>query len=195
MLIENSDLPDGWIVQVATTDESDRLEAALFPAEDTDPRDTEQFQWVRVRHRETGESAWLRIHSGEAKSITISGIVFLPPNPGDRVNNRTLRALPLAGIENAASSRRVRQLLRAALTKREADVDWAPLDPLGSPRTSLDFYSRVGLQFMALKEAGVERPVARMIEINARPAKTVQGWVTEARRRGFLPPGRQGKAG
>jgi hypothetical protein len=195
VLIEDSDLPEGWRVVPTSTDESERLEAALTSPEDLEYRDPERFQWVRIRHQETGEVAWLRIHSGEAKSVTISGIVFMPPHPGDRVNNRTLRALPLAGIENDASSRRVRQLILAAFTNREADVDWSPLEPLGNPRTALNFYSRVGVQFMALKEAGEERPVARMVEINDRPAKTVQGWVTEARRRGFLPPGRQGKAG
>ncbi|HZB40722.1 MAG TPA: hypothetical protein VE487_07145 [Ilumatobacter sp.] len=57
-----------------------------------------------------------------------------------------------------------------------------------------EFYKRVAAQYAALAQH-VGRPAAELAEVNDEPVTNVHSWVKEARRRGFLPPGRKGKAG
>jgi hypothetical protein len=56
------------------------------------------------------------------------------------------------------------------------------------------FYMKVAEVYAALVQAG-ERPAADMAEANDVQVTVVHRWVKEARRRGFLAPGRAGKAG
>jgi hypothetical protein len=56
------------------------------------------------------------------------------------------------------------------------------------------FYRDVARAYLDLAQAST-RPVAVLAEANGVPPTTAHRWVKEARRRGFLPPGRPGKAG
>lgn len=190
VVIDPQDLPHPWTLCPADAALSDELERVLVAGQDESPL---RPSWELIQNSDTGERAWLRLQGTPGEGVAVTALVFLPTEPGQRISNRTLRSIPLAGIETSIDGRRVdRRLKLANLLSGE---EWDPLAPVGSPRDGSYFYERVALQFLHLKESGESRPVARMVELNSRPAKTVQGWVTEARKFGLLPPGKQGKAG
>lgn len=56
------------------------------------------------------------------------------------------------------------------------------------------FYADVARRYSALLRTS-DRPAADIAEASGIPVTTVHRWVKEARRRGFLPPGRRGRAG
>jgi len=58
-----------------------------------------------------------------------------------------------------------------------------------------EFYCQVASIYSELLRFGSANPVATLAQRNNAPLSTVQRWVREARRRGFLPPARPGKAG
>ena len=69
------------------------------------------------------------------------------------------------------------------------------LKPLGDPKKVADFYELVALQHGQLTRQGDRNQSATMAEINGVALSTAQGWITKARERGLLPPGRRGRAG
>jgi hypothetical protein len=92
---------------------------------------------------------------------------------------------------------------------RAAETDTAqPVRPMKAYRlgTAVDFssappgrkpdwfYQEVANQYSRLVAAS-NRPAAEMAEIHGIPITTVHRWVKEARRRGFLGPGRKGRRG
>jgi hypothetical protein len=56
------------------------------------------------------------------------------------------------------------------------------------------FYRDVADTYLDLAQAS-PRPASDLAETNGVPVTTAHRWIKEARRRGFLPPGRPGKAG
>jgi transposase-like protein len=56
------------------------------------------------------------------------------------------------------------------------------------------FYQQVAAAYLSLAQAS-SRPAAELAEASGVPASTAHRWIKEARHRGFLPPGRPGKAG
>jgi len=91
---------------------------------------------------------------------------------------------PLAGWETTdpatAARRPARRPRTAAGTVRRGRPD--------------RFYHDVATAY--LKPAQVSpRPVAELAQANGIPQTTAHRWIREARRRGYLPPGRPGKAG
>lgn len=69
------------------------------------------------------------------------------------------------------------------------------LKPLGDPKKVPDFYKLVALQHGRLTQQGDRNPNATIAQINGVTLSTAQGWVTKARDRGLLPPGRRGAPG
>jgi hypothetical protein len=67
--------------------------------------------------------------------------------------------------------------------------------PLSDPKRTPDFYELVALQHGQLANKGDTNPSATIAEINGVALSTAQGWITKARNRGLLPPGRRGRAG
>lgn len=193
-MIPSDPLPKDWAPERDLSfEEGSSLDQILFGKPTPEPPHDVRARWSVVRNEVTGERAWLRVHNrGEAK---ITGLIFTPESMSDRLVNRSIRSIPLAAIELAVQedSQRGIGLLKQRLF--HGDEEWSPLEHLGNPREVEHFYDRVALQFLELKKQGADRPVARMAEINARPIKTVQGWVTEARKRRLLPPGKPGRAG
>jgi hypothetical protein len=57
-----------------------------------------------------------------------------------------------------------------------------------------NFYEAVAATYSALAALS-SRPAAEIAEANGEPVSTVHSWIRQARRRGYLPAGRQGKAG
>lgn len=191
-VIPQEPLPEGWIPERDLSyEEGDKLDEILFRGEA--PPVGARARWSVIKNERTGERAWLRMHGGTTAAVT--GLVFVPEQQNTRIINRSVRSIPLAAIELASQEEnlRLRRQLEQDLFHRQED--WKPSLPLGSPREVEDFHHRVALQFLDLKQRGFSRPVAQMAEINQRPLKTVQGWVTDARKKGLLPPGKRGRAG
>ena len=59
-----------------------------------------------------------------------------------------------------------------------------------APRSQL-----VALQHGRLTQQGDGNPSGSMAQLNGVALSTAQGWITKARDRGLLPPGRRGRAG
>lgn len=57
-----------------------------------------------------------------------------------------------------------------------------------------EFYREIADVYLDLAQAS-PRPASDLAESNGVPVTTAHRWIKEARRRGFLPPGRPGKAG
>lgn len=76
----------------------------------------------------------------------------------------------------------------------DPDVAWLS-DHHGENRDHGDlFYERVAKTYAQLHQF-TRAPARTIAEAAGVPASTARRWVKEARRRGFLPPGRPGKAG
>lgn len=134
--------------------------------------------------------------------MRITGVIYLPWRGGDPITSQLLRELPTARIE-AAINQRLFAMKRTEARRGDKIVlpsghkvsERDLLNPLGDPRKTPDFYELVALQHGQLRRKGDENPSATMAKINGVALSTVQGWITKARERGLLPPGRRGRAG
>ena len=144
--------------------------------------------------------------------------VELHLSPAGRVDSAVLRRLPvasLAAMVNAPGRREevTRRLSEpgrpsglAALADAElqaaiagmvemAGVVDGRLGPVPPGRGKPDaFYRRVAHAYLGLA-VRTNRPAATIAAVNGVPVSSVHGWVKEARRRGFLPPGQKGRRG
>jgi hypothetical protein len=124
----------------------------------------------------------------------------------DVLDVRIWRAFPLARIESRANEPATRRLLLeyANLAELAPVPDVLPTEVEG--RMSLTVarpvrppypdtvYKTVASHYRWCVRWG--HPPAQVIaEFNDVPTSTVYGWISEARRRGFLEPGRPGRAG
>jgi hypothetical protein len=138
------------------------------------------------------------------------------------ITSEQLRALPVARAEAAANSPAAKEdvLLASAimtdavevpvLSRRGAGSDSSPIafadisTGVAAPRLKLrasrgrarradEFYRAVADAYSWLATQS-KRPAAELAERNGVPVTTVHRWVKEARRRGFLGPGRRGGA-
>ena len=136
------------------------------------------------------------------EEVRITGVIYLPWRPGDPITSQLLRELPTARIEAAINKRLFAMKRTETITGgkivlpsghkiSERDL----LNPLGDPKKTPDFYELVALQHGQLTRKGDRNPSATMAEINGVALSTAQGWITKARDRGLLPPGRRGRAG
>lgn len=131
-----------------------------------------------------------------------------------------LRSIPVGRIEAAANAQLsvVDDVIiatappgrRDAAAAREPllfDTGWEAPDPVrpasrptGRPSAAArrrrpdDFYRVIASAYLDLAQTSA-RPAAELAEAHRVPATTAHRWIKEARRRGFLPPGRPGKAG
>ena len=81
---------------------------------------------------------------------------------------------------------------RAAILWDDADavVALRALREVGSTRRGLndDFYERVAESYKTIQAAGEPYPVKTLAKLNSVVISTASRWITEARRRGHLPP-------
>lgn len=151
------------------------------------------------------------------------GVVLMQAHAGRKVRalrGADLRTFPLAAVEAQANGELRDQILAGLATK--VDVRFAAADgglsaaPPGTRGTikgdarSLrqmlrpkvpdtrpypdEFYAEIANAYTYLASSS-RRPAAQIAEVFGVPTKTVHRWVTEARKRGHLAPGRKGKAG
>jgi len=160
----------------------------------------------------------VRLAVADGGRLVLSGLrVDGPPTA------ELLRSIPVGRIEAAANAqlsvvddRVVAEPVRwrdgrPPVTAELATRGWETTDPQQAVRRpapapaarELDegrrgrpdaFYRDVASTYRHLASAS-PRPAAELAEANRVPVTTAHRWIKEARRRGFLPPGRPGKAG
>ncbi|HEX4057666.1 MAG TPA: hypothetical protein VHX87_05050 [Galbitalea sp.] len=221
-LLVETDLPDGWYLPSRfpgerNDDASDLIDALLgyndhVRTEDqrvgqleSDQAETIDGRWRHIEHTATGTRVFIRLQRqlfAVPEEVRITGVTYLPWRPGDPITSKHLRELPTARIEAAINKRLFAMARTETITGgkivlpsgrkvNERDL----LRPLGDPKQIPDFYELAALQHGKLAAQGDRNPSATMAEINGVALSTAQGWVTRARARGLLPPGRRGRAG
>ncbi|MRG60130.1 hypothetical protein GE115_09635 [Agromyces sp. CFH 90414] len=221
-LLLAEDLPDGWylpsrfpgerdddasaqIDAVLGYDDSATTESQLDGERTSGENETIDGRWRYLEHEATHTRVMIRLQRqlfAVPEEIRITGVIYLPWRPGDPITSQLLRELPTARIE-AAINKRLFAMKRTetitggkiALPSGHKISERDLLNPLGDPKKTPDFYELVALQHGHLSRKGDKNPSATMAEINSVALSTAQGWVTRARERGLLPPGRRGRAG
>ena len=214
-LLVADDLPEGWYLPgrfpgERDDDASDQIDAVLgyddqgAPA-DSDQNETTGGRWRYLEHEATHTRVMIRLQRqlfAVPEEIRITGVIYLPWRPGDPITSQLLRALPTARIEAAINKRLFAMKRTETITggkivlpsgRKVSERDL--LKPLGDPKKVPDFYEMVALQHGRLTQQGDANPSATMAQINSIALSTAQGWITKARERGLLPPGRRGRAG
>jgi hypothetical protein len=175
--------------------------------------------WVYTYHG----GGWMLADNGRGERISVrfkpSGQGRLDPVElrvdGPLLDSNTLRRLPLAFMETFANTvwrTDLQDMLDVAPEGDLHDRNYMPpqFSEPGSIRRSIvrktarlkipvgakpdSFYQQVAKTYSRLAR-GSNRPAAELAEVNDVPVTTAHRWVKEARRRGFLPPGRKGRRG
>ncbi|MWB97895.1 hypothetical protein [Agromyces seonyuensis] len=221
-LLDATDLPDGWCLPnrfpgERSDDASAQIDELLgyndhagtddqiHGQQESDQNETIDGRWRYLEHEATHTRVMIRLQRqllAVPEEIRITGVIYLPWRPGDPITSQLLRELPTARIEAAINKRLFAMKRTETITggkivlpsgRKVSERDL--LKPLGDPKKVPDFYELVALQHGRLTQQGDANPSATMAEINSVALSTAQGWVTKARERGLLPPGRRGRAG
>ncbi|MFF2387888.1 hypothetical protein [Agromyces sp. NPDC058104] len=221
-LLLAEDLPDGWHLPSRFPGERDddasaQIDAVLGYDDDatteyqregqrtSDQNETIDGRWRYIEHAATHTRVMIRLQRqmfAVPEEVRITGVIYLPWRPGDAITSQLLRELPTARIEAAINQRLFAMKWSATIMGDKIVLPSGHkvgrrdlLKPLGDPKKSPDFYELVALQHGQLTREGDRNPSATMAEINGVALSTAQGWITKARERGLLPPGRRGRAG
>jgi hypothetical protein len=221
-LLVADDLPDGWFLPSRfpgerDDDASEQIDLVLgyndgvapYSQYETqsasDENETIDGRWRYLEHEATHTRVMIRLQRqlfAVPEEVRITGVIYLPWRPGDPITSQLLRELPTARIEAAINKRLFAMKRTETITggkivlpsgRKVSERDL--LKPLGDPKTVPDFYELVALQHGRLTQQGDANPSATMAKVNGVALSTAQGWVTRARERGLLPPGRRGRAG
>jgi len=173
--------------------------------QDFEQNETVDGRWRYIEHAATATRVFIRLQRqtfSVPEEVRITGVVYLPWRPGDPITSQLLRELPTARIEAAINQRLFAMKRVEAITggkiilpsgRKVSERDL--LKPLADPKRTPDFYELVALQHGRLTQQGDKNPSATMAQISSVALSTAQGWITKARDRGLLPPGRRGRAG
>jgi hypothetical protein len=221
-LLVQADLPPGWHLAnrfpgERPDDASGELDAALGYNDrvrtdadrqqqlDSEDNETVDGRWRYIEHEATATRVLIRLQRqfyAVPEEVRITGVVYLPWRPGDPITSQLLRELPTARIEAAVNKRLFAMRRTSTVTGGKIELPSGRkvserdlVKPLGDPKQTLDFYELVALQHGRLAAQGDQNPSATMADISSVALSTAQGWVTKARSRGLLPPGRRGRAG
>lgn len=173
------------------------------------PIDAEWCEW-RQRPRLDG-TVLVRIAAGADGRLVLAGLRI-----DGELSAELLRAIPVGRIEAAANAQLTivndHVVLSATPGPRDGamprqprpvDTGWEMTDPVGAtarPNGTRrggrpdSFYQGVAGRYQDLTQRS-SRPAADLAEADNVPVTTAHRWIKEARRRGFLPPGRPGKTG
>jgi hypothetical protein len=175
-----------------------------------------QGGWVRYYDSQHPEPVWVRVQATPDERLVIRELYLNADNDlgSERIDSDQLRRLSPARIEarlNEPSSKAlILELLRKApgpeeprgpakrtpMVRGEASVHVhgeGLVPPPGRPRPD-SFYQQVASDYLAAASVSA-RPSVNLATGAGVPVSTVRGWVSEARRRGFLPPGQKGRRG
>jgi len=221
-LLLQDDLPEGWYLPSRfpgerDDDASDQIDAILGYNDqvardeqrdsqiESEENETVDGRWRYLEHEATHTRVMIRLQRqlfAVPEEVRITGVIYLPWRPGDPITSQLLRELPTARIEAAINKRLFAMKRTETITggkivlpsgRKVSERDL--LRPLGDPKKVADFYELVALQHGRLTQQGDANPSATMAQVNGVALSTAQGWVTKARDRGLLPPGRRGRAG
>ncbi|MFY1589123.1 hypothetical protein ACN267_32225 [Micromonospora sp. WMMD734] len=174
--------------------------------------------WVRVNGLSDGDEKFVVIaktREWEGRRV-IADLVISAGGGPPGVTAGKLKAVPIGWIESAINTPEALTWLaqqdsedpnadptREALNKRKRDY-FEQLRPFSTEElpklvrpdgTNPDgFYRLVAAAYVAAV-ASSGKPAAVIAERSEVPVATVHRWIAEARRRGFLPPARKGRAG
>ena len=172
---------------------------------DSEQNETIDGRWRYIEHEATRTRVFIRLQRqllAVPEEVRITGVVYLPWRPGDPITSQHLRELPTARIEAAINKRLFATKRTSTVTGGKIELPSGRkvterdlLKPLGDPKQTPDFYELVALQHGRLTAKGDPNPSATMATISGVALSTAQGWITKARARGLLPPGRRGRAG
>lgn len=221
-LLIQADLPEGWYLPSRFPGERDDdasgdIDAILGYNDwvvvdeqrqkqfESEENETIDGRWRYIEHAETHTRVFIRLQRqtfAVPEEVRITGVVYLPWRPGDPITSQLLRELPTARIEAAINKRLFAMKRTRTITGGKIELPSGRkihprdiLKPLADPKRTPDFYELVALQHGQLTSQGDMNPSATMADINNVALSTAQGWITKARARGLLPPGRRGRAG
>jgi hypothetical protein len=170
--------------------------------------------WVRYYDDQHPEPVWVRVQQTLGGRLVIRELYLSADNDlgTERIDSDQLRRLSLARIEAMLNGSK-------DLVLKGLDEEPGPKEPHGPvertpmvrtetsvsvvgeklgpphPRPRPDsFYQDVASEYL-LAASVSGRPAVVLAKGAGVPVSTVHGWVKEARRRGFLPPGQKGRRG
>ncbi|MEV6928751.1 hypothetical protein AB0M46_30260 [Dactylosporangium sp. NPDC051485] len=182
------------------------MRGRLFPVAD------DWYEWRQDEPPLTG-TVLVRIGVGPGGRMVLAGL-RIDGTPTAEL----LRAIPVGRIEAAANAQlaavealggttpAVSTRPRPVAPPVAEDVGWEMVEPsLAVPRAAPReaermrgrpdvFYRQVADVYLTYAQAS-HRPACDLADEHGVPVSTAHRWVKEARRRGFLPPGRPGKSG
>ncbi|MET4637708.1 hypothetical protein [Mycetocola sp. 2940] len=221
-LLVAGDLPDGWYLPSRfpgerddnASEQIDRVlgyndwvatESQRETQSVSEEIETIDGRWRYIEHTATHTRVMIRLQRqlfAAPEEVRITGVIYLPWRPGDPITSQLLRELPTARIEAAINKRLFAMKRTETITGGKIVLpsgrkisERGLLKPLGDPKKDPDFYALVALQHGRLTQQRDANPSATMAQLNGVALSTAQGWVTKARERGLLPPGRRGRAG
>jgi hypothetical protein len=175
-----------------------------------------QGGWVRYYDSQHPEPVWVRVQETPEGRLVIRELYLTADNDlgSERIDTDQLRRLSPARIEatlnRSAEKALILELLDTAPGPKEPRGPAKPspmvrgsvsghvhgeglVPPPGRPRPD-SFYQQVASDYLAAASVSA-RPAVNLAKGAGVPVTTVRGWVAEARRRGFLPPGQKGRRG
>jgi hypothetical protein len=124
-----------------------------------------------------------------------NGLMFMKSTdelPAGGVTSRVLSSIKLEEIFRSLGM--AERALRASSPSPEPRP--APARPKrGRPPLGNEHYRDVALLYLEAMRTEPRRPIEWMAVKKGHASSTVRGWVSEARKRGFLSPGQRGKGG
>jgi hypothetical protein len=182
------------------------------------PIDADWCEWHQ--RPELDGTVLVRIATGGGGRLVLTGLRI-----DGELSAELLRSIPIGRIEAVANAQLTIGDDDVVLTAapglrdgavphqpRSVDSGWEMTDPIGATvRPDIkhrkieqpvkagrgrpdSFYQDVADIYQDLTQRS-SRPAAELAEANNVPVTTAHRWIKEARRRGFLPPGRPGKTG
>jgi hypothetical protein len=175
-----------------------------------------QGGWVRYYDSQHPEPVWVRVQATPDERLVIRELYLTADNDlgSERIDSDQLRRLSPARIEARLNEPDSKALIleyldqapgpkeprgpveRTPMVRSETSVHVhgeGLVPPPGRPRPD-SFYQQVASDYLAAASVSA-RPSVNLARGAGVPVTTVRGWVAEARRRGFLPPGQKGRRG
>lgn len=151
-------------------------------------------RWDELVNSETQVRVQIRIHLPQAtqNEATISAVLFASPQGDTPLKAQDLRGFPLAAIAQAYVDYEYRVMHSYNfMVSEESDFD--PSRPLGRPsKGDQGFYGRLAIQYLYFQELSSD-PTQAIADLSDAPRGTVKRWLSDARRKGLLPPGKPGR--
>ena len=175
-----------------------------------------QGGWVRYYDSQHPEPVWVRVQETPEGRLVIRELYLTADNDlgSERIDTEQVRRLSPARIEASLNTPTSKTLIlerigtapgpeeprgpakrtpmvRGTTTIHVHGEGLGPPHPRPKPDS---FYQEVARDYLDAASVSA-RPAVNLAKGAGVPVTTVRGWVAEARRRGFLPPGQKGRRG